>query len=44
MALTTEIIENQEQEKEMNLEELNTDMDNEEWSDHNDYSYADDED
>ena len=44
MALTTEIIENQEQEKEMNLEELDTDMDSEERSDHNDYSYADDED
>lgn len=44
MALTTEIIENQEQEEEMNLEKLVDDMDNEDWSDHNDYSYADDED
>ena len=44
MALTTDTIEYQEEEEEMNLEDLVDDLDNQEWSDHNDYSYVDDED
>ena len=44
MALTTDTIENQEQEEDMYMEDLIDDMDNQEWSSDHDYSCADDED